>query len=88
MRLSAISPLLPPTTPHVDAARCKGCGLCALACPCQAIEMVDDLPVFHCQETCHRSAQCVAIVHGLEPCELACPAQAINCVVEIRRASS
>jgi len=80
-----LSPGMTPVTPYLDKTRCVGCGLCVLACPCQAIEIVDGLPVFRCQTVCERSTTCIAVVHGFEPCESACPVGAISCAIEIRR---
>ena len=67
----------------VEAARCTGCGLCARACPCGAIELVGGLPAFHCRETCTHSTACVAVAVGIAPCAETCPVEAIRLVFEI-----
>ena len=68
---------------EVDASRCTGCGLCARACPCGAITLIEGLPVFHCGEMCTHSVRCVAVACGFAPCAETCPAEAIRLVFEI-----
>ena len=69
--------------PVVDYMRCTCCGLCAEACPCQAIVIEGQGPVFHCPQACASSSPCVALVHRLHPCEEACPEGAIACTFAI-----
>jgi ferredoxin len=66
-----------------DPALCTGCGLCAQACPCQAILMGPEGPLFRCQPTCTHDANCIALVHGFHPCESTCPTGAIALSFEI-----
>jgi len=66
-------------TPLLHRERCTKCGLCMLACPCRAITMGEEGPVFHCAESCTHSPTCVVVRYGLCPCEEACPVQAIEC---------
>ena len=62
----------------VDLSLCTVCGLCAKACPCEAIVMTDAGPQFLCEGACRRTPTCVALVHGFLPCEEACPSGAIG----------
>jgi ferredoxin len=68
---------------ELDRTLCTGCGLCAQACPCGAVLMGPEGPVFRCRETCPHDADCVAIVHAFHPCESTCPAGAIALSFEI-----
>lgn len=70
---------MPCQQPELDATRCTGCGDCAAACPCGAIEMRDGTPMFHCDARCLHSHNCVALVRCYWPCEDACPHDAIRC---------
>ena len=38
--------------PQVDETRCTLCGLCVEVCPCQAVKLGDQEPVFTCPEDC------------------------------------
>lgn len=69
--------------PLVDYIRCTRCGLCAQACPCQAIVIEAKGPVFHCPEVCSGSTLCVALIHRFHPCEEVCPEGAIACTFAI-----
>lgn len=51
----------------VDLEKCTGCGLCADACPAEAIVMENDKAVIN-KETCIDCGQCVD----------ACPSDAIS----------
>jgi ferredoxin len=73
-----------PPLPRVNLELCTRCGKCVEACPCHAIEMTDEGPVFHCGETCtlehdcpHESGECWCL------CLEACPESAIECPFEI-----
>lgn len=67
--------------PVVDRELCDRCGLCVEGCPCHAIEMTRDGPVFHCSEECVNSSACAAGCSML--CEEVCPVGAISCGFEI-----
>jgi len=64
--------------PLFDATRCDGCGLCAAACPCQAVTMTPHGPEFACGARCDAVQHCVALSFGFFPCESACPQGAIQ----------
>jgi ferredoxin len=73
-----------PPMPRVDQALCTRCGACVDACPCHAIEMTDEGPVFHCGEACALGHDCSH--HGGDcwcVCQEACPEDAIECPFEI-----
>jgi formate hydrogenlyase subunit 6/NADH:ubiquinone oxidoreductase subunit I len=69
--------------PQIDESRCTLCGLCVEACPCQAVKLGEQGPVFACPEACP--------CHGLDAeapacrclCEEVCPTGAITCAFEI-----
>ncbi len=67
--------------PVVDQELCNSCGLCVDACSCQAIEMTEKGPVFHCTDECVKSAACVEECSLV--CEDVCPTGAISCGFEI-----
>jgi len=67
--------------PVVDRELCDGCGLCVDCCPCHAIEMTEDGPVFHCSDEWAKSSACS--VHCSLLCEEVCPTGAITCSFEI-----
>ena len=69
--------------PTIDWARCTGCGLCATACPCQAVEMEGPKPTFPCGASCHLHPGCVAQAHCSWPCEDVCPTGALACPFDI-----
>lgn len=65
--------------PEVDATRCTLCGLCVRACPCQAVKLGKQGPVFSCPEVCDSTGEaddwCI--------CEEVCPTGALACAFEI-----
>jgi len=69
--------------PILDATRCTGCGLCAAACPCDAVVMQEGIPTFRCGDYCHLYAECPALSGCSWPCEEACPTRALSCPFEI-----
>lgn len=69
--------------PQVDMARCTRCGLCVEACPCDAIEMTEDGPVFHCGQHCYAEGGCPNGGDCWCLCQEACPEGAIECPFEI-----
>jgi ferredoxin len=72
-----------PPLPHVSLELCTRCGKCVEACPCHAIEMTDEGPVFHCGENCTMGHDCP---HGGDcwcVCQEVCPEGAIECPFEI-----
>jgi ferredoxin len=38
--------------PYVDKSRCTLCGACVEVCPCHAIKLEEDGPVFDCPQDC------------------------------------
>jgi ferredoxin len=67
--------------PVVDPTLCNRCGLCVDSCPCQAIEMTEQGPVFHCSEDCVKATACAPDCSLV--CEEICPTGAITCSFEI-----
>ncbi|RLC91495.1 MAG: hypothetical protein DRI79_02660 [Chloroflexi bacterium] len=67
--------------PQVDETRCTLCGLCVEACPCHAVKLGEQGPVFACPEACRRAraeaCDCCCL------CEEVCPTGAITCAFEI-----
>jgi len=68
--------------PQRDPAKCVLCGKCVGACPCRAIEMTEQGPVFHCPDECPHVGVCVAGDCWCL-CEEVCPEGAIECPFEI-----
>ncbi len=54
--------------PQVDASLCTGCGDCVVACPTNALSLVDGLAVVSDPEACNYCAVCETI----------CPVDAIS----------
>ena len=69
--------------PQVDETRCTLCGLCVEVCPCHAVELGDQGPIFSCPAICPTPDACIASANGCRLCEGACPAGAITCAFEI-----
>jgi formate hydrogenlyase subunit 6/NADH:ubiquinone oxidoreductase subunit I len=67
--------------PVVDQALCTLCGLCVEACPCHAVKLGEQGPVFACPEVCpstgSEASNCCCL------CEEICPTDAISCAFEI-----
>ncbi len=59
--------------PVIDLEKCNGCGLCIIACACQALVMVDNVVTVIETEAC---GWCLR-------CEIVCPTDAIVCPFEI-----
>ena len=72
-----------PPLPHVNQELCTRCGECVEACPCHAIEMTDEGPVFHCGENCALGHDCSHRGDCWCICQEACPEGAIDCPFEI-----
>ncbi len=68
--------------PKVDLEKCTRCGICAEACPCHAIELTEDGPIFHCPEVCAEAKICADSLWSCV-CEDVCPVGAISCSYEI-----
>ncbi|MHB0857178.1 MAG: 4Fe-4S binding protein [Anaerolineae bacterium] len=64
--------------PQWNSALCDGCGLCAEACPCQAVTFQDGIPVFACGQKCQGVAQ-TRVCGGWAICEDVCPTHALQC---------
>jgi len=69
--------------PQVDETRCTLCGLCVEACPCQAVKLGEQGPVFACPEACPRAPTCAEASDCCCLCEEVCPTGAITCAFEI-----
>jgi formate hydrogenlyase subunit 6/NADH:ubiquinone oxidoreductase subunit I len=69
--------------PQVDETRCTLCGLCVEACPCQAIELGEQGPVFACPEACPCHGTDAEVLGCSCLCEEVCPTGAITCAFEI-----
>jgi ferredoxin len=67
--------------PVVDKELCNRCGLCVDSCPCHAIEMGEEGPIFHCSDECAKLPACALDCGAV--CEEACPTGAITCSFEI-----
>jgi formate hydrogenlyase subunit 6/NADH:ubiquinone oxidoreductase subunit I len=69
--------------PQVDETRCTLCGLCVEACPCHAVELGEQGPIFACPEACPHASTCAGALGCSCLCEEVCPAGAITCAFEI-----
>ena len=69
--------------PQVDETRCTLCGLCVEACPCHAIELGEQGPIFACPEACPHTPTCAEAPECSCLCEEVCPTGAISCPFEI-----
>jgi formate hydrogenlyase subunit 6/NADH:ubiquinone oxidoreductase subunit I len=70
--------------PQVNHALCTLCGACVEACPCHAITMGEDGPVFECPVTCPQGGDaCAGSCQLVCACEETCPTGAIECPFEI-----
>ena len=69
--------------PQVDETRCTLCGLCVEACPCQAVKLGEQGPVFTCPESCPHRSTCDEAPDCSCLCEEVCPTGAITCAFEI-----
>ncbi|HHN93759.1 MAG TPA: hypothetical protein ENK17_03245 [Anaerolineae bacterium] len=65
------------TSPQVDLSRCTHCGLCVLACPCDAVTLKEWGPFFACSTACTTAHDCCCL------CEDVCPTGAITWAFEI-----
>lgn len=71
------------TLPQVDETRCTLCGLCVEACPCHAVKLGEQGPIFSCPEVClclrtgDEAFDCCCL------CEEVCPIGAITCAFGI-----
>lgn len=66
---------------QVDENLCTLCGLCVDACPCGAVQLVDEQLIFSCQEACCHI--CLEAIDDWCLCEEVCPTGAITCAFEI-----
>jgi formate hydrogenlyase subunit 6/NADH:ubiquinone oxidoreductase subunit I len=67
------------TLPQLDETLCDLCGLCVEACPCHAVKLGEQGPIFDCPGVCPG-------VEGPEVCclcEEVCPTGAVTCAFEI-----
>ena len=71
------------TLPQVDETRCTLCGLCVEVCPCHAVELGEQGPLFSCPEVCPGIGVCAEGADGYHLCEEVCPTGAITCAFEI-----
>ena len=70
--------------PRANPALCTRCGACVEACPCHAIRLGEEGPVFACPEACRFSGQaCTSTCEHVCVCEETCPTGAIECPFEI-----
>jgi len=69
--------------PQVDETLCTLCGLCVEACPCHAVKLEKQEPVFACPEACPGHCTDAEALDCSCLCEEVCPTGAIACAFEI-----
>ena len=69
--------------PQVDETRCTLCELCVEACPCQAVKLGEQGPIFTCPEACPCDCTGAETLECSCLCEEVCPTDAIACAFEI-----
>jgi len=69
--------------PQVDETRCTLCDLCVEVCPCDAVELGEQGPIFSCPTICPIPDTCIASANGCRLCAEVCPTGAITCAFEI-----
>jgi formate hydrogenlyase subunit 6/NADH:ubiquinone oxidoreductase subunit I len=69
--------------PQVDETRCTLCGLCVEACPCHAVKLGDQGPIFSCPEVCFCPHTGDEAVDCCCLCEEVCPTGAVTCAFGI-----
>jgi formate hydrogenlyase subunit 6/NADH:ubiquinone oxidoreductase subunit I len=69
--------------PQVEETRCTLCGLCVEACPCHAVTLGEQEPVFACPEGCPGHCTDTEALDCSCLCEEVCPTGAIACAFEI-----
>jgi coenzyme F420-reducing hydrogenase beta subunit len=70
-------------TAPVDETHCTLCGLCVEVCPCQAVKLGKQGPVFTCPEDCSRTSTGDGALDCCLLCEEVCPTGALPCAFEI-----
>ncbi|MFC7407415.1 ATP-binding protein [Hydrogenophaga atypica] len=68
-----MKPRRAPPLPHIDPARCTGCGWCAAVCPPHVLSLVP-MPDHTKTSVLHNVGGCT----GCSLCETRCPFQAIT----------
>ena len=67
--------------PQAKVELCTRCGLCVEACPCSAVRLGDNGPVFSCPEACLAAVDERCSCGGV--CEEVCPTGAISLSFDI-----
>ncbi len=73
---------------EVDRSLCIRCGMCAKACPCEAISLDEEGVHFNCPSDCSFSIVCYGGLEFFYPCEEACPTGALSIAYEIAHQTS